>query len=61
MSRVRQGSDKPKRELPDDRTELKPADDRRDEREEHSYYYDDAYGYEDFDPDSDVPDEGEES
>ena len=31
-----------------------------DKKTERSYYYDDAHGYEDFDPETDEPDAGED-
>ncbi len=41
------------RSKPDTSSIPKPAEPEANEAGEHSYYYDDSYGYEDFDPDSD--------
>ena len=44
----------PEKPKPDTKKQDRPADDEDSEKEvESSYYYDDAHGYEDFDPDKD--------
>lgn len=44
---------KPREPVADEHGELSEPDD---DHEERSYYYDDAHGYRDFDPDSDDDD-----
>jgi len=46
-------------EKPKDETETEPLADKKPER--RSYYYDDAHGYEEYDPSTDDEDEDVES